>query len=156
MNEHEDSLWRTWRVEERVSGEEYDGVVGSLPDWVPEGWQRRFRLTRQNLLAKCHNYLRPDEVAAGEKAHSLAIGYLQEFLEDAAAIESLGGGEGAFLNSTPPELRPMLSELAHIQAAIEVGNFSGPNKGFRALIGDDAVQQVLKARRKIEKRGPPE
>ena len=99
---------------------EYDGLLGSLPCWIPEPLKSEFVSVRGSLL---NEY---DEEA------------VREFLNNRKKLLTPSPNEYVRTSYTPPSIYPKLDALIYIQNIVDLGK----DKGIKAYNGEEGVEVV--------------
>lgn len=105
------------RYENQLNAPAYDGVLGRLPEWVPESFHRDFERIRVHLL--------------GTYSHAALLGYIDEYI---AITES--GTE----YSIPGDIMVDVAKLAHYREAVRLG----PLEGLALLNDKELAENVDK------------
>ena len=111
----------------------YDGIMGSLPEWVPDNFHREFHTIRDRLLKKyTHEHL----------LHSIATG-----IAEARNIKGMLTGEPLDLTKGPFEFSEVrgvreVSFLARLKGAVELG----PESGLALLTDTQHAGRVKKGK----------
>lgn len=133
---------RAWETHEQRKAEPFNGVLGSLPDWVPDWHKVRFSEIRRRVLDLGY---RSDEI----------VGYMNECEGLTRAAEQSGGDisdeSGNYLTTEdgrvlavdsdassyriPPEIETHIDALTAYRYVVSVGS----EKGLRLLAGKNAV-----------------
>lgn len=114
----------------------YDGLLGSLPYWVPNPLQREFYTTRDDII---------DRYGQEDAKH-----YLD------ARRELFATTGFRWVPPTPPEAADKLDALNYIRSIVELGE----TEGIRAYLGENGLDSVrrllLRDQRLYELSAPPE
>jgi len=90
----------------------YDGVLGTLPDWIPRGINSEFVRLRHNLLG--------DSVCGEKITHALALAWLERYTTL---------GETGRDTHIPQEIFEVIGQLARWRYIVNLG----PKKGLKEL-----------------------
>lgn len=124
-----DSVRAAIEAQEARTAAPYDGVLGLLPEWVPEWHQLEFRTTRNRLL---------DRRSDGDPP---TVAQIVTWMDEYAAIQQLADSE-AIYHSIPVDIWSEISVLAGYRFVVQ----QGEDKGLLMLGGKSAI--VGRARRK--------
>lgn len=117
----------------------YDGVMGSLPTWVPDNFHREFHTIRDRLLKKyTHEHL----------LHSIATGIAEaQNIKGMLTEESLDLTKGPFEFSEVRGVREA-SFLARLKKAVDLG----PESGLALLTDPDHASQTVQGKKFLDGR----
>jgi hypothetical protein len=90
------------RIEAKQHSPVYDGVMGTLPEWIPENFHVDFHAIRGRLLEAY--------------SHAALLGYIAEYLTMDESTET---------HSIPGEIMRDVSLLAHYREAVRLGQLAG-------------------------------
>lgn len=116
----------------------YNGVLGRLPQWVPEWHQNQFEITRNNLL--------DNGVYGKPLSPHIVQGYIKIHTELGVTRDSTilnPGEETDGPQWIPPELLQDVGYLAHVQWCISLGE----DQGLQELSGPMAARGAAYTRR---------
>lgn len=116
-------------IVERVN-QPYDGVLGALPDWVPENFCAEFESTRNKLLRD------------GYSAAAL-LTFIDEIIQMEEIALADPDNHPVFRPSTPFQIFPEVSLLARFKVAISLGE----ERGLALLLGNSHANQIAKAKK---------
>jgi hypothetical protein len=104
---------------EDIAGREYDGVLGRLPEWVPEPERTRFLTTRRALL----------EEYPVKNIHRFMI-----------AQEKRWDGGFSFGPNMPSEIEERVDTLNDIKKLVSLGE----QKGLKAILGEERFNHQIR------------
>lgn len=122
-----ESIAEAIRQSEELADAPYDGILGELPDWVPDGFSYRFREARRRVLAAGYN--------------------AEEAVRLLDAWEEVIGTDGA--QSTPyvpVEITDEIELLWSIRSAIHLGD----SDGLGVLMGRQDAASLRKGRKQTD------
>jgi hypothetical protein len=103
-----------WKSE--IAATPYDGVVGSLPDWIPRGINGEFVRIRNNLLRSsiCGEQITP----------ALVLTWIDRYARLGETDED---------EYIPSEVFEVVGQLARWRYAVQIGQQKGPQEGLKIL-----------------------
>jgi len=108
----------------------YDGVMGELPDWIPENFQLRFHAIRNRLL-KTYTH--------------------EELLDYITDTQEILDPEGDYVRfSVPLEIIEDVSTLMHFQEAVRLGNEVNKEDGLAFLTDSNLAKQVTTGVKQVQ------
>ncbi len=116
----------------------YDGVLGRLPQWVPEWHQKQFDVTRNRLL--------DNGVHGKPLSPDIVQGYIKIYTELGVTRDSAVAKPGEEMDAPewiPPEVMEDVGYLAHLRWAISLGE----DRGLLELSGKMAERGAAYTRR---------
>jgi hypothetical protein len=138
-----DAIGQALDADKNRTQQKYDGVVGALPDWVPDPLQEEFKATRDYLL----DYFSDDPASPHTKVKKLMAARKKESFPTSLSKES-PPIRFPFTPYIPPEVERDLDALIYIQQIISLKK----DKGISAYLGKGGVSVfrgiVVNARQK--------
>lgn len=107
------------------SKQPYDGVLGTLPQWVPENFQVEFKTTRNQLIRNGH---KPDDICR----------FMVDVVETEQKALASPDNPPGFNPNTPFEIYEKIITLAKIQHAVGLG----PEQGLAYVTDPRTAQQI--------------
>lgn len=114
------------RIEQRAS-RPYDGVLGVLPEWLPEKDRRNFVRIRDNILERDKRY-------TPERLRLWVLAYCH-------------AGEDGWITDWPHELEAEIGQLAEFYAAVR----SGMEAGRKFVLGEELTKLLQRGEKVAER-----
>lgn len=131
LDEFTDAVAESFKELRARAGQRYDGVLGSLPEWIPANFHREFEAARNRLLDAGYTAGRVRALMAQE-----ARRYRRAIRHEHDPISYDG-----FL--WPPAVRNDVLSLARLKTAVRLGK----EKGLAFLTDQDHADKVMKGDR---------
>lgn len=145
-----DAIGQALDADKKRAKQKYDGVVGTLPDWVPDPLQEEFKATRDYLL----DYFSDDPASPHTKVKKLMAARKKESFPTSLSKES-PPIRFPFTPYIPPEVKRDLDALIYIQQIVlleknkGISSYLGEsgNKVYRGIVTKDRQKEIAKRSR---------